>query len=259
MSTALFYDNPRPLDAVRDADLKVREITDLSFARDANTIPINLVEFTQAARHYPIGFVGDAALPAAIVGLQKQNLFIDDEGLWKPGVYVPAFVRRYPFIFAETNEADQFSLCIDDDPRAVSVTQGRPLFLDGKPAPLINHALDFCRSFQMAARETDAFVKAIKKSGILVERKAETRLAEGASFTLAGFKAVDPERLRKLPARTLALWNEKNWLAPIFFHIQSMTNWNDLMELIPSVQANKADRAQKASRVEKAAKPSKVS
>ncbi len=246
MSTALFYENPRPLDAVRDADLRVREITDLGFAREANTIPINLVEFSQVARHYPIGFVGEAALPTAIVGLQKENLFVDNEGAWRPGVYVPAFVRRYPFIFAETDDVDQFTLCIDDDPRAVSLAEGRPLFQNGQAAPLINQALEFCRSFQVAARETDAFVRAIKKSGILVERKAETRLAAGASFTLAGFQSVDPDRLRKLPARTLALWNEKNWLAPIFIHLQSMTNWNDLMELIPSVQAGKAEKVIKS-------------
>jgi hypothetical protein len=256
MSTALFYENPRPLDAVRDAGLKVREITDLSFAREANTIPINLVEFSQVARHYPIGFVGEAALPAAIVGLQKDNLFVDEQGLWKPGVYVPAFVRRYPFIFAETGDVDQYSLCIDDDPRAVSNDQGRPLFENGQPAPLIGQALDFCRSFQLAARETDAFVKAIKAANLLVERKAETRLAAGASFTLTGFKAIDPARLRKVPARTLAQWNDKNWLAPIFAHLQSMTNWNDLMELIPAVQTTNADKAAKSTKGAKAAKVS---
>lgn len=248
MSTALFYENPRPLDAARDADLKVREITDLSFAREANTIPINVVEFSQVARHYPIGFVGESCLPTAIVGLQKENLFVDERGLWKPGVYVPAFVRRYPFIFAETDDADQYSLCIDDDPRAVSTDQGRPLFENGQPAPLIGQALDFCRSFQLAARETDAFVKAIKAAGLLVERKAETRLAAGASFTLTGFKAIDPVKLRKLPARTLAQWNDKNWLAPIFIHLQSMTNWNDLMELIPAVQTTNAEKAAKSAK-----------
>jgi hypothetical protein len=192
----------------------------------------------------------------AIVGLQKENLFVDEQGLWKPGVYVPAFVRRYPFIFAETGDVDQYSLCIDDDPRAVSNDQGRPLFENGQPAPLIGQALDFCRSFQLAARETDAFVKAIKAANLLVERKAETRLAAGASFTLTGFKAIDPARLRKVPARTLAQWNDKNWLAPIFAHLQSMTNWNDLMELIPAVQTTNADKAAKSTKGAKAAKVS---
>jgi hypothetical protein len=232
MSFALFYQNPRPLDAGRDANLRVREIVDLGFAREVNTIPINLVEFPQVARHYPIGFVGEHATPMAIVGLQRENLFIDAEGRWKSGVYVPAFVRRYPFIFADTNAKDQYSLCVDDVPLAVSETEGRALFEGGKPTALTNQALEFCRSFHQAATVTDTFAKAIKASGLLVERQADARLTAGPMFTLKGFKSVDPEKLRKVPARTLGQWNDKNWLAPVYAHLQSMTNWGNLMELM---------------------------
>jgi hypothetical protein len=240
MSVALFYENPRPLDANRDAGLRVREITDLGFARGTNTIPVNLAEFSPAARCYPIGFVGEAALPAVIVGLQDRNVFVGADGRWKARAYVPAFVRRYPFIFAETDTADQFTLCIDDTPRAIAEAgQGRALFENGQPSGLTSQALEFCQAFHAGAKATDAFVKALLKADILVDRKAETRLALGASFALTGFKCVDPERLRRVPGRILAAWNEKGWLAPIFVHLQSMTNWNDVMELIPEVLASK--------------------
>jgi hypothetical protein len=239
MSIALFYENPRPLDAHRDVNLRVRTITDLGFARGTNTIPINVNEFSPAARHYPIGFVGEAAMPMVIVGLRDQNVFIDPEGRWKDGAYVPAFVRRYPFIFAETGAKNQYSLCIDDTPRAVGAVEGRLLFENGQPAPLTAQALEFCRAFHAGAQATDAFAKALVKADLLVDRKAETRLAQGASFSLTGFKCVDPERLRRVNGRTLAQWNEKGWLAAIFIHLQSMTNWNDVMTLIPEVQASK--------------------
>jgi hypothetical protein len=232
MTAALIYQNPRPLDAGRDADLKVREITDLSFSRHVNTIPINLVEFAAVARHYPIGFVGEEATPMAIVGLQKENLFLDKDGRWKAGLYVPAFVRRYPFIFANTKAENQYSLCIDDTPRAVARDEGRPLFEDGRPSALTNQALEFCRSFHQAAEATDAFAAAIKASGLLVDRQADARLTAGATYTLKGFKSVDPEKLRKIPAKTLGQWNDKNWLAPLYAHLQSMTNWNTLVDLI---------------------------
>lgn len=240
MSFALFYENPRPLDVVRDARLRVREIADLSFARNVNTIPINLVEFPAIARHYPIGFVGEAANPMAIVGLQRQNLFLDKQGRWKAGIYVPAFVRRYPFIFADTDSKDQFSLCIDDTPQTVSETEGRPLFAGDQPTALTSQALEFCRSFHQAAMATDLFAKAIRDSGLLVERQADAQLAAGASFTLRGFKSIDPEKLRKLPAKTLGQWNEKNWLVPLYAHIQSMTNWNNLIELMTPTAAASA-------------------
>ena len=234
MTTALIYENPRPLDAARDANLKVREIVDLSFARKVNTIPINLSEFSAVARHYPIGFIGDGAVPMAIVGLQKENLFLDDEGRWKPGVYVPAFVRRYPFIFANTDSTTEFTLCVDDVPSAVATDEGRPLFENGQLSDITTQAMDFCRSFHQAAMQTDAFAKAMRTSGLLANRQAETRLTDGPSFTLAGFKVIDQDKLRRVPSRTLGSWNDKNWLAPMYAHIQSMTNWNDLMGLIPA-------------------------
>ena len=212
----------------------MREIVDLSFARKVNTIPINLSEFSAVARHYPIGFIGDGAVPMAIVGLQKENLFLDDEGRWKPGVYVPAFVRRYPFIFANTDSTTEFTLCVDDVPSAVATDEGRPLFENGQLSDITTQAMDFCRSFHQAAMQTDAFAKAMRTSGLLANRQAETRLTDGPSFTLAGFKVIDQDKLRRVPSRTLGSWNDKNWLAPMYAHIQSMTNWNDLMGLIPA-------------------------
>jgi hypothetical protein len=241
MTIAMFYQNPRPLDAGKDADLKVRKITDLGFARDVNTIPINLGEFAQAAKYYPIGFVGETAIPAAIVGLRKGNLFLDENGRWKSGVYVPAFVRRYPFMFADTAVKNQFQLCIDDTPRAVTGDEGQALFEAGKPTALTSHALEFCRAFHQGGQLTERFAKAVKDAGLLVSRQAETRLAEGTTFSLGGFQSVDPEKLRKLQTRTLGLWNERNWLAPLYAHIQSMNNWNDLMTLLDPSQIDQVN------------------
>ena len=34
-------------------------------------------------------------------GEKDQNLYLDDAGKWTAR-YIPAFVRRYPFVFAQT-------------------------------------------------------------------------------------------------------------------------------------------------------------
>lgn len=241
MSIAFFYENPRPLDSTRDGDLRVREIKDLSYAAKMNTVPINLSEFAQVARFYPIGFIGDLGVPMAILGLQSENLFVEPDGRWKKGVYVPAFIRRYPFIFADTDTKGEFRLCIDDVPRAVSTTEGGRLFEGGQPTGMTNQAADFCRAFHQGAIATDAFSKAIRTAGLLVERQADTKMAEGSSYRLTGFQVVDAEKLRKVPARTLGQWNDRNWLAPLFAHVQSMTNWNNLVDLMPKSAASAAD------------------
>jgi hypothetical protein len=244
MTVALFYRNPRPLELARDADLKVREITDLSFARDVNCIPINLVEFGAVARHYPICFVGDDATPMAIVGLQKENLFLDEQGRWKPGVYVPAFIRRYPFILADNGKDNKFSLSIDDTPEAVSTEEGRALFENGKISALTKQALEFCTAYQQSANGTQLFSRAIKEAALLVEQQADARMTAGETYTLKGFKGVDANKLRKVPARVLGKWNDQNWLAPLYAHLQSMTNWNDLIELMPRAEAKALEPAE---------------
>lgn len=75
-------------------------------------------EFEAASREYPIGFVdeGEAVYPAAVVGVRRGlNLFVGADGAWR-GAYIPAYLRCYPFLLAQT-PPDTFPLCLDDASR----------------------------------------------------------------------------------------------------------------------------------------------
>ena len=42
-------------------------------------------------------------VPVAILGLRgAANQFVNSEGAWREGKYIPAYVRRYPFILMES-------------------------------------------------------------------------------------------------------------------------------------------------------------
>jgi hypothetical protein len=244
MST-LFYRNPVLLSAGQHAAVGLREIRDFSFARDANAIPVNLVEFPLVARHYPIAFVGGSdPYPAAIVGLKEGNLFVDGEGAWKPGCYVPAYVRRYPFIFADDKDRGLLSLCVDEEVLSAEGTQ--KLFEDDKPTPATDRALEFCKSYHAAAMPTQAFAKAVADQGLLNERQATAQLNDGGSFVLTGFKTLDPEKLTKLPGEVLADWNGRGWLQPLFTMAQSMTNWGELVDLLAAVDEATGRKSRKS-------------
>ena len=243
MST-LFYRNPVLLNAGQHAAVGLREINDFSFAREANAIPVNLVEFPLVARHYPIAFVGgDDAYPAAIVGLKEGNLFIDGEGAWKPGCYVPAYVRRYPFIFADDKDRGLLSLCVDE---GVLGEGGQALFEDAKPTAATDRALEFCKSYHAAAMPTQEFAKAVIGQGLLTDRQASAQLNDGGSYVLTGFKTIDGEKLRDLPADVLADWNAKGWLQPLFTMAQSMTNWGELVDLLATVDEATSRKGRKS-------------
>src|SRR3954467_8279038 len=73
-----------------------------AFASGLTGVYLLAAEFVQASRHYPIVFAQDQQtggfLPIAVTGLnQDENLFVDQDGEWQKDMYVPAYVRRWPF------------------------------------------------------------------------------------------------------------------------------------------------------------------
>jgi hypothetical protein len=70
------------------------------FASKINSVPLAVTEFEMACRSYPIVFSsGETVAPVSIVGLrEEENLFLDEESAWLSNIYVPAYIRKYPFI-----------------------------------------------------------------------------------------------------------------------------------------------------------------
>src|SRR5512145_3456925 len=116
-SLPLFYRRPAAVQSQIHLGLSVKRRVDFGFARGANAVPLAGSEFYAAQRHYPIVFTRDApAAPLAIVGLRDgRNAYVDESGHWLAGAYIPAYVRRYPFLFAENPETKQLTLCIDEE------------------------------------------------------------------------------------------------------------------------------------------------
>jgi len=126
----LFYNAPIPLDAKAHGDLCLKKNFGLGFTKTVNAVPINMIEMPQICHFYPIGFAPDAsATPVAIIGLRdNENLFLDDNDQWVENTYIPAYIRRYPFIFSEIPGKDQLSLCIDLDKNIVESKGDQPFF-----------------------------------------------------------------------------------------------------------------------------------
>src|SRR5678815_5605612 len=111
----LFYSKPEPLAKELHSKLGVKRMDGpFGFAKAGHAIPLTVGEFPLAAVTGPIIFVGDEKLPIAVMGLNAgENMFVQDNGLFEPGIYIPAYVRRYPFVFANDTTGQQMVLCID--------------------------------------------------------------------------------------------------------------------------------------------------
>ena len=230
----LFYARPEPLDAERHRNLGLRENFGLGFAAQVNAVPVNMIEMPQICHSYPIAFSPDEnATPVALLGLRDQeNLFIGADGQWTPNTYIPAYIRRYPFIFSEIPDSDQLTLCVDMNDAAVDAAAEQKFFADGKPTLLAQNALEFCKSYHAAAQQTLAFSQALSKSGLLVDRQAEIQLGNGQRINFSGFRIVDEQKLADLPEKEFLAWRKNGWLPFLYAHLFSGAQWQRLTAIV---------------------------
>ena len=232
----LFYTKPMPLDAKQHANISLRKNFGFGFARDVNAVPVNLIEMPQICHFYPIAFGPDEnATPVAILGLRdNENLFLDQKTeRWEEATYIPAYIRRYPFIFSEMPSKDQLSLCIDMNDDVVEKGDAQPFFnADGKPSQLAQNALEFCKSYHAAAQQTQEFGKALGKSGLLVQREAQINVAGNRRINFSGFRIVDEQKLAEMDDKIFLDWRTKGWLPFIYAHLFSGAQWQRLTYLL---------------------------
>lgn len=227
----LFYGRPEFLDRQRHADHKLVGKPDYRFARGANSVPLTAGEFATAARFYPIVFTsGDTVGPVAVLGLRDHtNLFVSEDGEWAAGHYVPAYVRRYPFILVNGPEEGQMALGFDADSDLIGPEGSQPLFEDEGPAEATQRALDLCNAYRRQHEVTSRMCAALVELDLLVPRVADVQIKDGPKLSLDGFQVIDEERLNALPDEEFLRLRRENWLPLVYFQIQSGGNWGTLV------------------------------
>jgi hypothetical protein len=233
MSDPMYYERPVLLDRDKHRSRRVRPGTSFTFARKANSLYVAGVEFAEAGREYAIVFTrgskGDV-VPVVMLGLRaRENLFVGDEGQWL-GHYVPAFVRRYPFVLAEL-PGEALGVCIDEAFEGLNDKEGEPLFdAAGRNTPFLQNALDFLSLYQEEHRRTGAFCRRLEQAGLLVEMNARADLVDGRSFTVGGLLVVDEKKLLALPdALALSLFRSGE-LHLVSLHLASLANMKKLVD-----------------------------
>ncbi|MGH6786857.1 MAG: SapC family protein [Novosphingobium sp.] len=223
----LFYQDLMPLNSRDHADYKTRTTDRASWLIGQHAVPLTAEEFPQAQRFYPIIFsTGDSPVPLALMGLNEGvNVFLDDEGALAENIYVPAYVRRYPYMLAKlTPDTDELSLCFDPTCDLIGEEgDGIPLFENGEPSEGCKGLLEFCKNFEEAGQRTQGFVEELEKHNLLMD--GEVGIQQPGleqPFVYRGFKMVDQEKLREVRGDVLRTWNQNGILSLIFAHLFSL-------------------------------------
>jgi hypothetical protein len=227
----VFYRAPQPLSNERHVNFAVRRDAHYGFAARANSVPLNAAEFPLAARHYPILFSGgEPAVGIALLGLRDhQNLFVGADGAWEDGAYVPAYIRRYPFIFMAAGEDGRYILCLDEQAEVLTdAKNGQPLFVDGQPSDVTTRALEFCKAYQQQSDYTRQLGGLLAKHGLLTANRANVSLKTGESLALGGFRMIDAKALDALDDAAFLELRRAGALPLIYAQIFSTSNWTAL-------------------------------
>jgi hypothetical protein len=167
-----------------------------------------------------------------VVGLNNDvNVFLDNDGQWLGGSYLPAYVRRYPFLLMDDPDQKQYVLCIDETSEMLGTKGEYALFKDGKPTPFTQSAMNFCATLRQQGEATDEFVKALKEYNLLMTNNAQIDMPGGGKLQLAGFQVIDPKKFDMLPDNVYLSWRRKGWIGLIFAHLLSSHRWQNLVAL----------------------------
>ena len=230
----LIYESAVPVSAARHGKMCLDPDRTYAFSAGVNAVPLMAVEFVRAATEYAIVFAatGEEVLPAAVLGVRPdQNLYLSADAHWQ-AKYIPAFIRRYPFVFSASDDRKTLTLCVDEShPGLNHEGRGQPLFGDdAKASAYTQQVLKFLQQYQAHFERTRLFCKRLKELGLLEPMQAQVVTPAGEKLTLGGFMVVSRAKLRALDGEALAALARTDELELLYLHLYSMRNFSDVKD-----------------------------
>ena len=232
----MLYTQPEPLNHEQHGRLGIRTSpTPYKFALTAHAVPLMVTEFGPASMNYPIIFAGEQLLPMAILSIrQNENLFVSPEGAFDADAYVPAYLRRFPFVFADDAENERMIVCIDVAADAVTVGGDLALFDRDQPTEFTKNAIEFCTNYESERRRTESFVKTLKDLDLFELKEAfytpqNPDGSPGQPVRLADYFAISEAKLRELPLEKLGELRDNGALMQMYAQLISLHGWDKLV------------------------------
>jgi hypothetical protein len=234
-SLPIFYNDLIPLSSVDHVGYRLRATDKAPFLATQHAIPLTVEEFSAAQRFVPIIFsAGNDPVPLALMGLNEgTNVFLDDEGKLRGPTYVPAYVRRYPWMLAKLHpDTDELSLCFDPKSDTIGeFDEGIALFEDGQASDTVKNVLKFCEEFEQAAARTGQFMTELKALDLLMEGEVSIQLpGQDQPFVYRGFQMINEDKLRDLRGDQLRKISQNGMLPLLYAHLLSLSLLRDLFD-----------------------------
>ena len=230
------YESLVPFDKETHSNLGIRSDRRFAFSASLHAVHLSVIEFAQAARHYPIVFSNSnddsAIMPMVVTGLKsEENVFVKEDGSWSDGVYIPAYLRRYPFYTAKLEggkETDEHMICVD--PAGLSKDDPPLIDKEGKTSERWDQLQNFIRDMEIARNTSTIFTAKLKEHDLLESFEAQIHGKSNDDYRLHGMTRVSDEKLKALPAKVLQEFVKNDYLFLIHLHRLSLDNFRLLLD-----------------------------
>jgi hypothetical protein len=200
-------------------------------------LPLSFTEFAAACRDYPIAFVssdeGKNFVAMAVLGLEnQQNLFVTAGGGWDAGVYLPAYVRRYPFCMTRVtvNGQEQAERVACVEKRAIN-DKGEALHnAKGDPLPVWEERKKLLFEYETDLVRSDEMSRALAGLSLLETFSMQAIPNVGAPLAMTGMYRVAEHKLGALAPEKLKELTQQGILARVYAHLISLNNFGRLLD-----------------------------
>jgi hypothetical protein len=219
----------QPVTFERHAKKQLLPLSSWAFAANLNLAPLLPAEFSQAAQCFPIVFVEkeEEVSSFALLGLQPdKNLLLDVKNQWLVN-YIPAVLRRYPFILARKDEAsEEYVLCIDEASGLLADAGGAALFDDeGNRTEALEKAFNFVGEYQKQIPGGRLFCALLQELDLLVPYNINLQKEE-QTVKLEGLLQIDEKKMGELSDDDFLKLRSKGVLPLIYAHLFSLAKIN---------------------------------
>jgi hypothetical protein len=165
------------------------------------------------------------------VGLgDNVNRFVDEQGQWRADTYIPAYVRRFPFLMVQVQGQNEMVLAVDVAQAWVKSQAGEPLVdAQGKGTPRLERVMAMQREHQQQVRLTLGMCAALRDAGVLEQRTLSWQVPDGPSRHLNGFFCVNEAKLKALSPDAVLALHKADAMGLAYAQLMSQSNFHSLI------------------------------
>lgn len=214
--------------------LRCRKVENFSHVADQYMVPVFAGEFIRACSEFPIVFIKDSVtgdyLSVGVLGLTEGENLIFNGSVVK-SAYIPLDIARQPFYLSgKPGDGGELGLCVDVRSPLINTSKGEAFFNDdGEPGRIIDEIKAFFSNYVAKESEGRKFIGCLMEKGLLSAINLTLNL-NGEKQVLGGLFKVDEDKLDGLGDTDIIDLHRRNYLQAIYAHIQSLRQFQKLIQ-----------------------------